>query len=198
MEINFVKKILLIILFFVTKFVWGQSVEKKFILIFSEIKQKTKIDGHRVSLKAIEYDSTKVSKDNFKIYDVSFNGFSDGHYASCQKGDSIYIKFNYTNDTYEIDSKYGEINRKKIDEILKNKKKIFSVNIKSKKIIQSKINYYYVLIKCTACSGVLDVISSAKINNDFILLIKNNIEVLPDFEIDNISAYKIYKGLIKS
>ncbi|OJV71157.1 MAG: hypothetical protein BGO42_04935 [Flavobacterium sp. 40-81] len=175
----------------------GQSAEQKFLLIFSETKQKTKIDKYKASLKAIKYDSSVELKDDFKISDVFLKDFSDGHFESCQKRDSIYLTFNYSNDSFNIDNKYGEANRKKIDEILKNKKKLFSVNVKSKKIIQSKIDYYYVLIKCTACSGILDNISASKNNNDSVLLIKNNIEEIPNFEIDNVSAYKIYKSLIK-
>lgn len=191
------KKILLLIFLLSTKFALGQSIEQKFILIFSETKQKSKIDRYKTSLKAIKYDSETRLKDNFIISEVSFNGFSDSHYFSCQKRDSIFIKLNYSNDTYEIDMEYGETNRKKIDEILKNKKKLFSINVKSKKIIQSKIVYYYVLVKCVACRGILDNQSSEKINNDSILLIKNNIEEIPNFEIDNVTAYKIYKSLIK-
>lgn len=191
------KLLFLILLFLIPKCVLGQSAEQKFLLIFSETKQKTKIDKYKASLKAIKYDSSVELKDDFKISDVFLKDFSDGHFESCQKRDSIYLTFNYSNDSFNIDNKYGEENRKKIDEILKNKKTLFSVNVKSKKIIQSKIDYYYVLIKCTACSGILDNISASKNNNDSVLLIKNNIEEIPNFEIDNVSAYKIYKSLIK-
>jgi hypothetical protein len=87
---------------------------------------------------------------------------------------------------------------KQIDKIFKNKKLLFSVNVKSEKIIKTKIDYYYVLIKCNACSGFLDSESFTKTNNDSVLLIKNNVEEISDFEIDNVSAYKIYMSLIKN
>jgi hypothetical protein len=202
MHNNIIKEILLLItLTLLPGYVSSQSGEQKFLLIFSEIKQETKIDKYKVSLKAIKYDpSGGELKDNFKILNIAFNGFTDAHFEACRKGDSIHLMYVYNTDTFNIDNTYGGTNSVQIDKILKNKKELFSISVKSKtkKIIQSTINYYYVLVKCTACSGILDsyTVGSKGINNNSILLIKNNIEEIPNFEIDKGSAYKIYKSLI--
>jgi hypothetical protein len=190
--------LILILLFLNIKDIVAQSTEQKFILIFSEAKQKTKIDKYKVSLKAVNYNSILDSKHSFKVLDVYFKDYSDSHYKSCQERDSIYLKINYSNDTFDIDNEFGDVNMKQIDKIFKNKKLLFSVNVKSEKIIKTKIDYYYVLIKCNACSGFLDSESYTKTNNDSVLLIKNNVEEISDFEIDNVSAYKIYMSLIKN
>ncbi|PDS22680.1 hypothetical protein [Flavobacterium branchiophilum] len=190
--------LILLLLVLNPKVIVAQSKEQKFILIFSEAKLKTKIDKYKVSLKAINYNSILDSKHNFKVLNVFYKDYSDLHYKSCQERDSIYLKFNYGNDTFDIDNKFGFANMKQIDKIFKHKKLLFSVNVKSEKIIKSRIDYFYVLIKCNACSGLLDSESSAKTNNDSVLLIKNNLEEIADFEIDNVSAYKIYMSLIKN
>ncbi|HEX8577027.1 MAG TPA: hypothetical protein VF677_12105 [Flavobacterium sp.] len=200
MHNNIIKEILLLItLTLLPGYVSSQSGEQKFLLIFSEIKQETKIDKYKVSLKAIKYDpSGGELKDNFKILNIAFNGFTDAHFEACQKGDSIHLMYVYNTDTFNIDNTYGGTNSEQINKILKNKKKLFSITVKSNKIIQSKIDYSYVLVKCTACSRILDsyTLDFKGINNNSVLLIKNNIEEIPNFEIDKGSAYKIYKSLI--
>lgn len=191
------RKIIIITYILINSFSYCQSSDKFYLLVYSDVKQKIKIDKHKYFLKAIELDSTFTIKDDIKLTNVFFNEYSDRQYENCQKGDSVYISTLYSNDTFEIDSTNGKSNQEKIIETLRNKKKLFSVKINSNRLIGIEIKYYYALVKCNACVGKLDAKNAIKYNIDNILLIKNNIQEIPEFNLDNQSFYKLYLKLIK-
>jgi len=191
------RKIIILLVILTNSFLHGQNTSKYYLLIYSDVKQNIKIDRHKYFLKAIELDSTLTIKDDLKLANVFFNEYSDRHYDNCQKGDSVFISTLYKNDTFEIESMYGKSNEEKIIETLRNKKKLFSIKVNSNKLIGIEIKYYYALIKSNACFGKLDSKNAIKYNIDNILLVKNNIQEIPDFYLDNENCYKLYSKLIK-
>jgi hypothetical protein len=155
-------------------------------LLYLEKCQETKIDKNLNYLYLIKLDTINNQFDNVEMIPVLFEDYSDTHFESCNKKDTIYLKTFTAVDQFGIQNRYALENIKNIENAVKRKREILNMTVHSdnNKIINQKLKYFYFHISCIACIGNIDKYSSKIYKSNKIMLIKNNITLI-EKEIDN-------------
>lgn len=191
-------KIFITKLIFLTTFVMTAQMKEgaNLLLLKMHKTRDLKIDKEVTKYLVLELDlNFNLLKDQQLTSLVYFKDFTDQHYSSCVKKDSIPLMKLRKNDTFEHDNNYGLKNAEIIENNSEKMNHLLKLVVKSA-LYNQKITVTYTVINCNYCIGDITKYDKEFIGHkNKVVLLSDNLIINNSIKIPKEKIYDIIKSI---